>query len=523
MTLVPGQLLDGKYRIVRILGQGAMGAVFEGENTRIRRRVAIKVLHPAVAERAELARRFEREAQAAGRIGSAHIVEVLDLGELADGTRYLVMEFLDGVSLRSRIPKRRSVAPFDVLPLLRQLLVGLGAAHQAGIVHRDLKPDNVFVLNELAGQRDFVKLVDFGVSKFESVEGDEGDMTRTGIVMGTPYYMSPEQARGSRDVDARSDLFSVGVILYEAVTGRVPFEGETFNELMFKIALEDAPAPESLVPDLDIGVCRILRRALARDASQRFQTASEFVDAIDEWLASGRTSVIAPAPADVALEPPPDGTIVLDEVDSTSERGALSLDATETGRTLLVRSNAPGLAPTVGSVRGGAPPSAAPASRPWRTAAMIACGATILVAGAWRYRGHEHASDTIPSGLSSSARADERSRWGGGDSAALPPQSLDAAVRGLGMTSASASPPSVESTVQEAPGVASAKANAAASIQTTNTAPSAAPSLPPTDVAAGPARAVVAPANARAAARPSAAPPSSEATPAASGRRVRTF
>ena len=284
MNLEPGQIVDGKYRIVRLLGKGAMGAVFEGENVRIRRRVAIKVLHAEVAERGELVRRFVLEAQAAGRIGSQHIVEVLDLGELPDGARYLVMEFLEGESLRARIPKRMRVAPSAIAPLLRQLLEGLHAAHEAGIVHRDLKPDNVFVLKERAGRADFVKILDFGISKFEPVDGDEGHQTRTGVVMGTPYYMSPEQARGVRALDRRSDLFSVGVMFYEAVTGRLPFEGETFNELMFKIALQDAPAADSIVSDLDPGIARILRRALARDPAGRFATAAEFAHALDAWL-----------------------------------------------------------------------------------------------------------------------------------------------------------------------------------------------------------------------------------------------
>ena len=191
---------------------------------RIKRRVAIKVLHASVAAKKDLVDRFEREAQAAGRIGSGHIVDILDLGELPDGSRYLVMEFLEGDSLSSRIEKCGMMPPTMLMPLLRQLLVGLGAAHTAGIVHRDLKPDNIFLAKEVAGQRDYVKILDFGVSKFSVLNTEEARMTATGAVMGTPYYMSPEQAKGSRDIDARSDIFSVGVILYEAVTGRVPFD-----------------------------------------------------------------------------------------------------------------------------------------------------------------------------------------------------------------------------------------------------------------------------------------------------------
>ncbi len=301
MTLEIGQIVDGKYRITRLLGQGAMGAVFEGDNVRIHRKVAIKVLHAAVAARKDLVDRFEREAQAAGRIGSKHIVEVLDLGELPDGSRYLVMEYLQGASLTAKMTQCGRMLPQYVLPLLRQLLVGLGAAHDAGIVHRDLKPDNVYLVPEGAGQRDFVKILDFGVSKFSPLSGEEARMTKTGAVMGTPYYMSPEQAKGARDLDARSDLFAVGVILYEAVTGTVPFDGETFNELMFKIALQDPPPPETIVPGLHPGIGRMIRKAMARDPAQRFQNAAAFCAAIDEWMATGHSTHSEPPPGGAAL------------------------------------------------------------------------------------------------------------------------------------------------------------------------------------------------------------------------------
>jgi serine/threonine-protein kinase len=282
--LSTGDIIDGKYRIVRLLGEGGMGAVYEGENTRIHRRVAIKVLHAGVASQAEAVQRFEREAQAAGRIGSEHIVEVLDLGALADGDRYLVMEYLDGDGLGTRIKNRTHLTPAELCPIAFQLMEGLAAAHGAGIIHRDLKPDNVFLLRSRGGQADFVKLLDFGISKFNQLSGDSGfSMTRTGAVMGTPYYMAPEQAKGSRDLDHRVDLYAAGVILYEALTGQVPFNADTFNELLFKIVLEEPKPLTQVSPDIDPGFAAIVAKAMARDPAHRFQTAREFQQALGQW------------------------------------------------------------------------------------------------------------------------------------------------------------------------------------------------------------------------------------------------
>ena len=293
--LSTGEIIDGKYRIVRLIGEGGMGAVYEGENTRIHRRVAIKVLHAAVASQGEAVARFEREAQAAGRIGSEHIVEVLDLGALANGDRYLVMEFLEGEGLGNRIKARGRLSPAELWPIAHQLMVGLTSAHNAGIIHRDLKPDNVFLLRSRGGQPDFVKLVDFGISKFNQLSGDSGfSMTRTGAVMGTPYYMAPEQAKGSRDLDHRVDLYAVGVILYEALTGSVPFNADTFNELLFKIVLEEPKPLEQVDPTIDPGFAAIVTKAMAREPAHRFQTALEFQQALEQWGA-GRGHELASA------------------------------------------------------------------------------------------------------------------------------------------------------------------------------------------------------------------------------------
>lgn len=282
MALSSGDVVDGKYQIVRLLGEGGMGAVYEGLNVRIHRKVAIKVLHGNVASNADAVKRFEREAQAAGRIGSKHIVEVLDLGDLPDGDRYMVMEFLEGEDLTTRIRSKEKLTPTELYPIAVQLLEGLAAAHDAGIIHRDLKPDNVYLEPGAPGQTDFVKILDFGISKFNSL-GGEFSMTQTGAVMGTPYYMSPEQAKGSRELDQRTDLYAAGVILYEGLMGKVPFSAETFNELLFKIVLEDPPPLQVDDGPGHAEFAAIVRRAMARDVAERYQTAAEMKAALHAW------------------------------------------------------------------------------------------------------------------------------------------------------------------------------------------------------------------------------------------------
>jgi eukaryotic-like serine/threonine-protein kinase len=282
-VLEPGQLVDGKYRVERLLGQGGMGAVFEGYHTLVDRRVAIKVLLPDATSSEHGAARFEREVRATGRIGNDHILEVYDVGVLPDGSRYMVSEFLDGETLSDRL-ERGPLQPKVAAELTLQLLDGLGAAHAKGIVHRDLKPENLFLLRHKAGRADFLKIIDFGISKFQLDDMSAMSMTATGTVLGTPYYLSPEQARGHRDIDHRSDLYTVGVILYQTVLGRVPVHAESFNELLFKIALESPPPLKTLLPQLDPAFSDIVEHAMARKREDRYQNAAEMRLALAKWL-----------------------------------------------------------------------------------------------------------------------------------------------------------------------------------------------------------------------------------------------
>ena len=290
-SVAAGDLVDGKYRIIRTIGEGGWGVVFEGENIRTYKRVAIKVLRPHSGLTKDIIQRFEREAQAAGRIGSEHIVEVYDLGSLEDSTHYMVMELLTGEELSSRL-KTGPMDGVSVAKLTLQLLDGLKAAHEAGILHRDLKPENLFLVPTRTGE-EFVKILDFGISKFNANTANQS-ATMTGAVLGSPCYMAPEQARGLKQVDPRTDLYAVGTLMFESLTGRVPFTGDNFNDLMFKIVLAPRPDPREVLPTIDPTLALIVVKAMAIDPKERFQNAEEFSAALTDWLATQGIQSVRP-------------------------------------------------------------------------------------------------------------------------------------------------------------------------------------------------------------------------------------
>ena len=292
MALEPGQIIDAKYRVVRRIGEGGMGTVYEGENSRIGRRVAIKVLHAQVAAMPEFVERFEREARAAARIGSPYVCDVLDLGDLPSGDRYIVMEYLDGVSFEERIANGGKLTCAQLAPIAFELLEGLATMHGARVIHRDLKPANVFLSRTNGGRGEVVKILDFGVAKLLPLGGEVGTMTQTGTMMGTPLYMSPEQARGARDVDGRTDIYAASVMFYRALTGVLPYNAETLNELLFKIVLEDPRPLREVAPEVDEVFAEMVHKGLARDLNQRYESARDYQDAIAAWgRAQGRQSL----------------------------------------------------------------------------------------------------------------------------------------------------------------------------------------------------------------------------------------
>jgi serine/threonine protein kinase len=273
-----GKTIGGKYVVRSVLGEGGMGAVFEAEHLTIGRSVAVKVLHPSQARKKDAVRRFHQEARAAGAIGHPNICEVYDLGTLEDGAPYLVMEKLVGETLADRIAAEGGLPFDDVIDVLTQVLSGLVAAHEKGIVHRDIKPENVF-LTRRVGCPPICKLLDFGVSKMIAPLGqkeEDLELTRTGMVMGTPYYMSPEQARGDRNLDARVDLYACGVILFEALTGKRPFTAANYNALLLQI-LSSKPRPaRELRPALPAGFDAVISKAMARNRDDRYPSAADF-------------------------------------------------------------------------------------------------------------------------------------------------------------------------------------------------------------------------------------------------------
>jgi serine/threonine-protein kinase len=268
-----GQVLGNRYRVERLVGPGATGTLCEGSDINTDRRVGIKVLAPATDERPAGTSR-EHEARAASRIGNPHILEVLDIVGLLGGERCIVTEVLEGETLEARMSRLGTIAQTDLAPVLLQTLDGLAAAHRAGIVHRHLTPASVMILPSPGGQRERVKVVDFGMIRRPHPGAAEAEV---------PHYLAPEQVRSQREVDARSNVFTAGVIIYRAVTGQLPWSAANAADLALKVSLHDPTPVEELAPGLSPELARIITKAMARAPEARYPSAQEMLEAMAQW------------------------------------------------------------------------------------------------------------------------------------------------------------------------------------------------------------------------------------------------
>ena len=274
----PGTVIASRFEVVRELGRGAWGTVFECIDLRLERPVAVKFLAPELVEREDVVTRFHREATAPGKIAHPHICDVRDLGATSAGVPFIVMELLVGETLEQLLDRETRLPFGQLVEILSQVLEGLDAAHLKGVVHRDLKPSNIFLCDDGSGSTQ-VKILDFGISKFLSLDL-VAELTPSGAVMGTPGFMSPEQASGEKELDHRADIWSAGVVLYHGLTGKLPFDGPNFHAVMVSILTAD-PIPVCRIDgNLPEGVDEILLRALAKEPAARFAGTLAFRDAL---------------------------------------------------------------------------------------------------------------------------------------------------------------------------------------------------------------------------------------------------
>lgn len=312
------RVLAGRYRLIGKLGEGGMGSVWRAEHLTLHTQVAVKLIDPAIAEIREATMRFQREAQAAAELRSSHIVQILDYG-IHQGVPFIVMELLEGESLMARLRRTEKCNPSSVAQILSQVAQALTRAHQRGIVHRDLKPDNIFIVQEDSDE--VVKVLDFGIAKKLNQMSLSGDIkTQTGMLLGSPYYMSPEQALGQTDIDHRADIWSLGIIGFECMTGVRPFEQDTLGALLMAICHEPLPKPSQLgaVP---AGFDAWFARTSARNTHERFQTAAEAAAELRTicQVVSERPSLDAVTPANAVLGvPEPKAPALLETVSPAS-------------------------------------------------------------------------------------------------------------------------------------------------------------------------------------------------------------
>ncbi|MGK3995239.1 protein kinase domain-containing protein [Sorangium sp. So ce1024] len=300
-----GQVIHNKYRLVRLIGDGGMGSVYEARHEVLGTTVALKFLHPELSRRSGLVQRFLQEARVSAQIQSAHVVRVVDVDQTATGLAFIVMEYIEGKTLQTLYEElyRAGVrlAYADALEYAMQMLEGVEAAHRAGVVHRDLKPDNVIITKTAKGEP-LIKLLDFGIAKLKVTGELDRGLTRPGVIMGTPEYMAPEQAYSADSVDARADIFSLGVIVFEMLAGRRPVGGDEPQQIAGAYLSGQISRLSDLAPDLAPALCAAVHRAMAASPADRFATTAEFRGALEPFARAARApSALTPSPADVSL------------------------------------------------------------------------------------------------------------------------------------------------------------------------------------------------------------------------------
>ena len=301
-----GRVLSERYRIISKLGEGGMGVVYLAEHVVIEKKIALKVLFPDLTRRKDLVQRFLQEAKSASRIGHENVIDITDFGQSAEGYVFIAMEYLSGQDLGSLLKVTGPMTWTRAQPIVVQIVKALRAAHERGIVHRDMKPENIFIVQRDDG-REFVKVLDFGIAKVLGLDEDAPRLTRTGMIFGTPEYMSPEQAQG-QSVDHRVDIYAVGCILYHLLTGDVPFRAESFMGILSKHMVEAPEAPRLRNPSIDEHVEAVILHAMEKDPAMRFQSMGEFLRALVPLGAnpepSGAFSSVTGAPITRSSPPP---------------------------------------------------------------------------------------------------------------------------------------------------------------------------------------------------------------------------